>query len=314
MVVREMLQSGNYFVPTVNGAVAMDKPLLSYWAILPFAKVFGLSELTLRIPGSLAAVGVVLFIFVIGRRLFGYRTGLVASLLLLASPMFVLWGKTASADLLNTLGIWAVFWVFLAGAFDGHLLYLMLFYSTGAIASILKGPVAPAVSLASLGLYSCVGALLEYKEQGFPKNALENTLSDKFRWIATRHAVAGLVIGGTIFILMLLAPSIITGSWTSLSLMWKENVVRFFSPFDHKDPFYIYLFKFFSSLRRGHFFWWHLCSTQSNGSPAERTAGCSCQPWGSFCSLQFPAPEEAIISCLSSRHLPLSRGSRSLTG
>jgi 4-amino-4-deoxy-L-arabinose transferase-like glycosyltransferase len=249
MVVREMLQSGNYFVPTVNGAVDLDKPLLSYWAILPFAKAFGLNELTLRIPGTMAAIGVVLFIFVIGRRLFGYRTGLVASLLLLASPMFVLWGKTASADLLNTLAIWAVFWVFLAGAFDGHLLFLMLFYSTGAIASFLKGPVAPAVSLASLGLYSCVGVMLEYKDQGFPKNALENTVSDKFRWIATRHAVAGLVIGGTIFILMLLAPSIITGSWSSLSLMWKENVVRFFSPFDHMDPWYVYLFQilFFSA-------------------------------------------------------------------
>jgi 4-amino-4-deoxy-L-arabinose transferase-like glycosyltransferase len=249
MVVREMLQSGNYFVPTVNGAVDMDKPLLSYWAILPFAKAFGLTELTLRIPGTLAAIGVVLFIFVIGRRLFGYRTGLVASLLLLASPMFVLWGKTASADLLNTFAIWAVFWVFLAGAFDGHLLYLMLFYSIGAIASFLKGPVAPAVSLTSLGLYSCVGVLLQYKDQGFPKNALENTVSNKFRWIATRHAFAGLVIGGTIFILMLLAPSIITGSWSSLSLMWKENVVRFFSPFDHMDPWYIYLFQilFFSA-------------------------------------------------------------------
>lgn len=249
MVVREMLQSGNYFVPTVNGAVDLDKPLLSYWAILPFAKAFGLNELTLRIPGTMAAIGVVLFIFVIGRRLFGYRTGLVASLLLLASPMFVLWGKTASADLWNTLAIWAVFWVFLAGAFDGHLLYLMLFYSTGAITSFLKGPVAPAVSLASLGLYSCVGVLLEYQKQCFPKNALENTVSDKFRWIATRHAFAGLVIGSIVFIFMLLAPTIITGSWTSLSLMWKENVVRFFSPFDHMDPWYVYLFQilFFSA-------------------------------------------------------------------
>jgi 4-amino-4-deoxy-L-arabinose transferase-like glycosyltransferase len=243
MVVREMLQSGNYFVPTVNGAVDLDKPLLSYWVILPFAKAFGLNELTLRIPGTLAAIGVVLFIFVIGRRLFGCRTGLVASLLLLASPMFIFWGKTASADLLNTLGIWAIFWVFLAGAFDGQLPYLMLFYGTGAIASFLKGPVAPAVSLASLGLSSCVGVLLQHKDQGFPKNAFNKTFSAQFRWIATKHAFTGLAIGGVIFISMLLAPAIMTGSLTSLSLMWKENMVRFFSPFDHVGPWYSYLFQ-----------------------------------------------------------------------
>jgi hypothetical protein len=37
----------------------------------------------------------------------------------------------------------------------------------------------------------------------------------------------------------------VTGSREPLDLVWKENVVRFFSPFDHKDPFYVYFIRIF---------------------------------------------------------------------
>jgi len=243
LVVREMIQSENYFVPTTNGVPDMEKPLLSYWIILPFAKTFGLTELTLRIPGTLAAIGVILLVFVIGRRLFGYRAGLAPSFLLLASPMFIFWGRTTSADLLNTLGIWAIFWVFLSGAFDGRFPHLMLFYDTGAIASFMKGPVAPAVSFTSLGLDSCMDAFLQYKDQGYSRDAFNNTVSAEFRWIATGRAFASFVMGGTIFIMLLLSQALMTQSWVPLSLMWKENVVRFFAPFDHMGPWYSYFFQ-----------------------------------------------------------------------
>ncbi|WP_028893498.1 ArnT family glycosyltransferase [Syntrophorhabdus aromaticivorans] len=241
MIVREMLRSGNYFVPTVNGVVDLDKPLLSYWAVLPFAWLFGLSESVVRMPGTLAAITLVLLIFVVGRRLFGFRVGLTAALLLLASPMFVFWGRTASADLLNTLAIWTIFWIFLAGASDGRLRHLFLLYSVGAIASFVKGPVAPAVSLSSLGLYSCIGVLLQSRNQGFTANALNGNVFAEFRWIVSHRALTGLLAGITIFGYLLFVHVAGAGSWLSSSLMWKENVVRFFAPFDHADPPHVYL-------------------------------------------------------------------------
>jgi 4-amino-4-deoxy-L-arabinose transferase-like glycosyltransferase len=119
----------------------------------------------------------------------------------------------------------------------------MLFYGTGAIASFLKGPVAPAVSITSLGFYSCVGAFLRYKDHGYPKDAFKTTVSAEFRWIATRQAFASLVAGSAAFVLLILFQTVITQSWVPLSLMWKENVVRFFSPFDHMGPWYSYLYQ-----------------------------------------------------------------------
>jgi 4-amino-4-deoxy-L-arabinose transferase-like glycosyltransferase len=241
MIVREMMRSGDYFAPSVNGVIDLDKPLLTYWAVLPFAKVFGLTEFTLRIPSTLAAVSLVLLIFAIGRRLFGVRVGMIAALLLLASPLFVLWARTASAELFNSLAIWAVFWAFLAGAYDGKLRYLLLLYGIGAVASFLKGPVAPAVSLSSLSLYSFVGVLLQPAGPRAVPNGLNETLVAEFGWFASRRALVGLLTGATVFLSLLMVPIVSTGSWASAVLMWQENVTRFLFPFDHTDPPYVYI-------------------------------------------------------------------------
>jgi len=88
-IAREMLISGNYFLPTINGQTYFDKPLLSYWAIVPFAINGVVTEVAARMPGVLAGMGTVIITFVIGRRLFGSKTGFISSFLLLTSAMFV---------------------------------------------------------------------------------------------------------------------------------------------------------------------------------------------------------------------------------
>jgi|GEM_PF-4712677 len=41
--------------------------------------------------------------------------------------------------------------------------------------------------------------------------------------------------------MLLFLPVWITGTGESVRLMWKENVIRFFMPFDHTEPAYAYL-------------------------------------------------------------------------
>ena len=246
MIAKEMLQSGNYFVPTVNGIVDFDKPLLSYWAILPFAWTMGLKESAVRMPSVLAGIGTILITFGIGRRLFGWRAGALAGLLLLTTAMFVSWARTASADLLNLFAIWAMFWCFLAGGGEGKLKYLVLLYGIGGLASFLKGPVALAVSLFTLLLYSSTSVLLEVKNLAASgavtrREALERALFSQFRWLASRQALVGIIAGAALFSVFLLLPVFITGSWVSAQLMWRENVIRFVHPFDHHEPTYIYI-------------------------------------------------------------------------
>ena len=175
----------------------------------------------------------------------GARAGAIGSLILLTSVMFVFWARVASAELLNLLGIWFMFWSFLAGAKQGRLKYILLLYTAGAFAAFLKGPVAPAVSLSALFLYSSASAALRWKElrsQGIPSgwDLWKKAFRGEFLWFASRQGLMGMLMGAACFLLLLLLPVLMTGSWVGVHLMWKENVVRFFSPFDHRGPVYTY--------------------------------------------------------------------------
>jgi 4-amino-4-deoxy-L-arabinose transferase-like glycosyltransferase len=50
-----------------------------------------------------------------------------------------------------------------------------------------------------------------------------------------------MLAGAAIFSVLLLLPVFMTGSWVSAQLMWHENVIRFFHPFDHNEPAYAYV-------------------------------------------------------------------------
>lgn len=69
VISKEMIESGNFFYPTINGVLYFDKPLLSYWAIIPFSLKSGVTEATSRIPSAIAGFCTVIITFIIGRRL-----------------------------------------------------------------------------------------------------------------------------------------------------------------------------------------------------------------------------------------------------
>ncbi|MDI1319289.1 MAG: hypothetical protein PSW75_03720, partial [bacterium] len=45
---REMVASGDYVLPRLNGVVYFEKPPLLYWTLAGFMKVFGPDELAMR--------------------------------------------------------------------------------------------------------------------------------------------------------------------------------------------------------------------------------------------------------------------------
>jgi 4-amino-4-deoxy-L-arabinose transferase-like glycosyltransferase len=240
-IVREMIMSGNYFLPTINGKVYFDKPLLSYWIILPFSFKGVVTELSSRIPSAISGIGVILLTFTIGRRLFNSRIGMVSAMLLSTSVMFVLWSRTASAEILNLFMIWLAFLIFLTGNDGGRLIYIVLLYIVAAIAAFCKGPVAPAVIFISIGFYSTAEFFMNLRSERFTRTAFKKCFSSEFWWIFSWKGLLGLFAGLLFFTGLLLLPVVLSGSWQSVELMWRENVLRFFRPFDHIEPPYTYL-------------------------------------------------------------------------
>jgi 4-amino-4-deoxy-L-arabinose transferase-like glycosyltransferase len=236
IIVKEMIQSGNYFLPTINGSIYFDKPLLGYWTALPFVRMGGLNEAMLRLPSTIAGLGTILVIFFIGRRLFDRRTGIFAALFLATSPMFLVWARTASADMMNTFVVWIMLWVCLL-AREGRGRYLFMFYMIGAIGSFFKGPVAPAVSIFTVFLYSTCSVLVTRNDH----TSIRKTFSNEFFWIASVPAVWSIVASLILFGVLFMAPIMLTGSWLPASMMWKENMVRFLGQHDHHNPPYTYI-------------------------------------------------------------------------
>ena len=72
---REMLKAHEWLIPTNDGVPRLQKPLLLYWLIILSYKALGVTEAAARMPGALATVATVAFIFLIGERLAGYWRG-----------------------------------------------------------------------------------------------------------------------------------------------------------------------------------------------------------------------------------------------
>lgn len=241
VVAREMMRSGNYFLPTINGEIYFDKPLFSYWAIIPFALKGGVTEAAARMPGVLAGIMTVVLIFVMGRALFGSAAGFLSGMTLLTSFMFVSWARTASGEMLNLLGIWCMLWIFLSGGHAGRPWHLVMLYCTGALVAFCKGPVGPAVAFAVMVVTGACNVFGEMKREGLAWDRIRKGILYEFRWILSRQGVLGACAGGVLFAVILFLPVIATGSWDSVMLMWRENFLRFVRPFDHIEPPYAYV-------------------------------------------------------------------------
>jgi 4-amino-4-deoxy-L-arabinose transferase-like glycosyltransferase len=239
VIVKEMIQSGNFFLPTINGVIYFDKPLLSYWVMVPLATLGGITETMLRIPSTLAAFGTIFIIYSIGHRLFSQKTGIIAALLLGTSAMFLSWGRSISAEMQNLVAIWAMLWVFLVFHSGRKQRYLPLLYALAAVSAFIKGPVAPAVSFFAISVFSA-GEMIIGSTEEHPASRTKR-IKHAFSWLLSWSGALSLAGGLILFLGMLLIPVVATNSWESVSLMWRENIVRFLSPFDHHDPSHAYV-------------------------------------------------------------------------
>ncbi len=238
VIAREMIQTGDYFLPTINGQVYFDKPLLSYWAIIPFAWLTGVTETTARLPGALAGIATVGIVYALGRRLFGRETGFLGGIVLITTVMFGFWSRTASAELLNVLAIWLMLWV-LAGDRRPSFGRYLAFYVVAAVSAFCKGPVAPAVALMTTAALSVTEIVADVRSNGRVRARV--CLARHFGWILSLKGSLAALCGLIVFALLFFLPVIATGSWDAAELMWRENVTRFFKPFDHVEPFYSYV-------------------------------------------------------------------------
>lgn len=100
---REMLESGDWVVPTRLGKPYLDKPPLLYWLTAASYRVFGVSETSARLVPALAAFATIAVTCVLGARLLGPVAAWLAGAAMLSSCGFLLSGRFVFIDTLLTL-------------------------------------------------------------------------------------------------------------------------------------------------------------------------------------------------------------------
>lgn len=142
---REMLERGDYVVPTFNYELRTDKPPLHYYFMMMGYSIFGSNEFGARFFSSIFGVLTILITFFYTRKFLGYRQGLLTVIILLSSLHFLMEFHLAVPD------PYLIFFLTLAyfSFFDYYRyrkkISLLILYLAVGLGTLAKGPVAIAL-------------------------------------------------------------------------------------------------------------------------------------------------------------------------
>jgi 4-amino-4-deoxy-L-arabinose transferase-like glycosyltransferase len=159
-VPREMLASGDFVTPRLDGVNYFEKPPLVYWATAAAEKLFGLNEWAVRAVPALLAVWGVLIVYRAGRELSGRLAGLLAAVVLGTSLLWFGLGHVPILDMAVSVLMSRALLAFLlavrepVGPRRRRLFYEL--YASMALATLAKGLMGFLVSGAVMFLWLCL--------------------------------------------------------------------------------------------------------------------------------------------------------------
>jgi 4-amino-4-deoxy-L-arabinose transferase-like glycosyltransferase len=146
---REMIESGDWITPTLNGVPRFAKPVLIYWLLSGSYLAFGVSEFTARLPSAAFGTALILMQYLFARRVLGPATGLRAALMLLLNFEVLAIGRMVLTDMalvfFTTLSIFSFFLAMEGEARDKR--WYWGFYLGMALGTLTKGPIGVLVPL-----------------------------------------------------------------------------------------------------------------------------------------------------------------------
>jgi 4-amino-4-deoxy-L-arabinose transferase-like glycosyltransferase len=249
-IAREMLATHNYFWPTINGRVYYDKPLGSYWLVIWSTYITGgMNEWAARLPCAIAGVLGVAFVMMLARRLYDSRSAILAGVILATSFSFVFFSRHASADVETVTGELGALLLFLRYEEHPNGWWIVGLWTVMALTSLTKGLLGFVLPIMVIGLYCTLSD--GWKVLG--DSILRGTIAVRIRWILGRNrwlftwkSIPAIVIGLGLYSFPFMFSKKVEGSDKGLEMVWRENVVRFFHPFDHRGPVYLYVYVIFA--------------------------------------------------------------------
>lgn len=217
---REMLESGEWVVPVLQGEAYLDKPPLMYWLTALSYRAFGTSPESARLVPALCVHLTILLVYLLGRRSLGERAAFWAAMLLTVAPGFV---GVARLLLLDGLLVFCIAASVLCGFEAVRTGRLKLgWWVASAIMSgfgfLTKGPISEVLLFVPL----------------FAFGWLTRTSPARLKHYVLFFAIVFLVNLPWYVAIYLREPAFLR------HFFWEHNVMRFLQPFDHLQPVWYY--------------------------------------------------------------------------
>lgn len=223
---REMIVSGDWIVPRLNGVRYFEKPVLGYWLNAISITLFGENGFAIRLPSAISAGISGLMLFLLVRKYGGgYPEGILAAAAFLTS-LFVF--AIATINLLDgvlsmfiTGAMTFFFFAYMESEFRKRALFLALFGTFCGLAFLVKGFLAFAIPVITI----------------VPFLIWERKFRDLFRITWVPIVVATLVVLPWSVIIHLREGDF----WNYF--FWTEHLDRFMSPISgqHPEPFWYFI-------------------------------------------------------------------------
>jgi len=160
---REMMEQGEWIVPTFNYQSRTDKPPLHYYFMIGAYSIFGVNAFSARIFSVIMGVLSIISIWFLAARYYGQRTALYTSLVLLSSLHFAIQFHMAVPDpyliFLMTFGF-VTFYIFYK---EKRSIYLLISYISFGLGVLAKGPVAIALPGLAILLFLIFTRILNWQ-------------------------------------------------------------------------------------------------------------------------------------------------------
>lgn len=222
---REMLQSGEWVMPTYNGEPRFQKTPLSYWLVAGLSQITGiLDEFTARLPSVIFAVLSVAAILYFVDQWLGFRIAIMSSLVWSTSYSYIYYAHNARPEMALTFFITLCFLSFYSAINESsrksQIIYMLVFWVSFGLAMLAKGPMPLPLVVLPIFFYIVISRQWKKMPKLLP------------------------IVGPVIFLAIVLPWPLAVAYKVNWDLaIWEQHFYdRFFGKFDSGNyPFYFYL-------------------------------------------------------------------------
>ena len=148
---REMLHSGSWLVPLLDGKPFIDKPVLFHWLQGASVLLLGETEFAARLPTALSAVGLFAVVRWVGATLFDEEVGSLGAVMFATIPATFALSSIAIFDMVFALFLFGAIGCLLVAAKRSDTRAEWIGYGLLTLAVMTKGPVALVLVVVFLG-------------------------------------------------------------------------------------------------------------------------------------------------------------------